>query len=447
MAAGPMRLLCCAFFNFLQFACPHCSREGQYVADVLHACQIHDAALEAETEARVARGAVFPEIEIEIILAEIHAELFHSCLQLLIVIFSLAAAHDLADGGNEAVHGGDGFAVVVLLHIEGLAVLRIVDDEDGLLEDLLREISLVLCLELFAPFRLVFKLYAGFLQDVDGFGIGDASEVGFRDVAQTLDQSLVDEGIEEVQFFRRVLKNIVDDVFEHALREIHVVFDIREGDFRLDHPEFRGVSRGVGVFGAEGRAEGVNVAEGLCVGFSVQLPGNREVGRLAEEILRVIHGAVLSAGRIADVQSRHLEHFAGALCVRARDDRGVDVDKTALLEELMDRVGDQRADAERRLECIRARAQMRNRAQELHAVALFLHREVRCRGTFDRDGICLDLEGLLRVRRGHQSARDDNGGAHVQVRDFTVVFHGVVDDDLQCVEAGAVMEHHEAEGL
>ena len=39
-------------------------------------------------------------------------------------------------------------------------------------------------------------------------------------------------------------------------------FSVGEGNFRLDHPELGGVAGGVGGFGAEGRAEGVDVAEG-----------------------------------------------------------------------------------------------------------------------------------------------------------------------------------------
>ena len=49
--------------------------------------------------------------------------------QRLEVVLTLAAADDLADAGHQAVHGSDGLAVVVQLHIEGLDLLRVVGDE------------------------------------------------------------------------------------------------------------------------------------------------------------------------------------------------------------------------------------------------------------------------------------------------------------------------------
>jgi len=47
------------------------------------------------------------------------------------------------------------------------------------------------------------------------------------------------------------------------------------------------VARGVAALGAEGRAEGVGLAEGLGEDFGLQLAGDRQVGLLAEEILGI----------------------------------------------------------------------------------------------------------------------------------------------------------------
>jgi hypothetical protein len=118
---------------------------------LLDAREVHDAALEAEAEARVARGAVFAQVEIELVVLLLHAQLVHAGDELVVVVLALAAADDLADAGHQAVHRGDGLAVGVELHVEGLDLLGVIRDEDGALEDLLREIALVLGLQVAAP--------------------------------------------------------------------------------------------------------------------------------------------------------------------------------------------------------------------------------------------------------------------------------------------------------
>ena len=78
-----------------------------------------------------------------------------------------------------------------------------------------------------------------------------------------------------------------------------------------------------------------------------------------------------------------LEHFARALAVAAGDDRRVHIDKAVFVEELVDRIGRRGTHAERRVEQIRSRTQVCNRAQVLDGVALFLQREMCIR---DRRG-------------------------------------------------------------
>ena len=56
---------------------------------------------------------------------------------------------------------------------------------------------------------------------------------------------------------------------------------------------------------------------------------------------------------------------------------------------------------------------MRNRPQILETVAFLLQRIVRCGSSLDLDFICLDLEGLLRLRSSYQCTGHDNGCSYI----------------------------------
>ena len=43
----------------------------------------------------------------------------------------LRAADDFADAGNQHVHGGHGFAVVIQAHVERFDFARVIEDGDG----------------------------------------------------------------------------------------------------------------------------------------------------------------------------------------------------------------------------------------------------------------------------------------------------------------------------
>ena len=79
----------------LQLTVIYGSGEGQYIADVAHAGQIHDAALKAQTEACVAGGAVLAQIQIEVVILGLKTQLVHACYQLIVVILTLASADAL----------------------------------------------------------------------------------------------------------------------------------------------------------------------------------------------------------------------------------------------------------------------------------------------------------------------------------------------------------------
>ena len=129
---------------------------------------------------------------------------------------------------------------------------------------------------------------------------------------------------------------VLHDLPRHGLHEllgqVHVVGEVSEGHFRLDHPELGRMPRGVGVLGAEGGPEGVDVAQRAGEELRLELPGHGQPGLLAEEVRPERPLAFGRRGR-AERERGHPEHLARALAVRAGDDRRVQVVEPALAEE------------------------------------------------------------------------------------------------------------------
>ena len=209
-------------------------------------------------------------------------------------LLALAAAAQLAHAGHQQIGRGHGLAVVVRAHIERLDLLGIVGHEHRLAKDLLGQVALVLGLQIATPIGLVLKLMAAFLKDFHGLGVAHAAKVGVAHGGQAVDQALLDKAVQELHLFGRFSQHRVDDVLDHILLKIHVLLERREGDFRLDHPEFGGVALRIAALSAEGRAEGVHLVEGQRQRLGVQLAGHGERNGLAEEILAVIDLPVLS---------------------------------------------------------------------------------------------------------------------------------------------------------
>ena len=85
----------------------------QDVADVAHAGQIHDQALEAQTVAGVLAGTVAAQVKVVLVLLGIHAQVLDAGLEQIQALLALGATDDLADARHQAVGGGDGLAVLM----------------------------------------------------------------------------------------------------------------------------------------------------------------------------------------------------------------------------------------------------------------------------------------------------------------------------------------------
>ena len=391
--------------------------------------------------------AVFPQVHVEAVVFFTHTQFFNTGLQNVVVILTLAAADDLADTGNQAVHSGNGFAVGIQLHVESLNFLGIVGDENGTLENLFRQETLMLGLQVAAPVDRVLKLCVMLLQNLHGIGIGNVTKIGVQHMVQPLQQTLIDKGVEEVHFLRSMLQNVGDDVLDHILGQMHIVFQISKGDFRFDHPEFSGVPGGVGILCPEGGAKGVDVTESHGIGFTVQLAGNRQIGGLAKEILAEVHLAILGFGNVVQVQGGHLEHFTGALTVGTGNEGRMDIDEIPLLEELVDGICSQGPYTKYSLEHIGTGTQMGHGAQKFHRVALFLHGIVAGGGTLNGYLGRLNFKGLLGIGGQQDFTLDDQSGTHVYFGNFLEIFHGVMIDHLDGSKKSAVIHNDEAKLL
>ena len=85
------------------------------------------------------------------------------------------------------------------------------------------------------------------------------------------------------------------------------------------------MTRCIGVFRAECGTECIDVLERHSVCFAVELTAYREVSGLAEEVLRIIDGAVFVLGQVVEIHCCDLEHFACTFTVAARDDGSMDI--------------------------------------------------------------------------------------------------------------------------
>ncbi len=124
---------------------------------------------------------------------------------------------------------------------------------------------------------------------------------------------------EEVDIVAAVVEDVLYAVFYELLGEVHVVGDVVECHFGLNHPELREVARRERTLGAERGAEGVDCTEGRGAKLALELSADGECGGAAEEVLAIVYGAVFGLREVAQRQGRHLEHRSGTLAVTACD--------------------------------------------------------------------------------------------------------------------------------
>ena len=128
-------------------------------------------------------------------------------------------------------------------------------------------------------------------------------------------------------------------MLDEILRQIHVVRDVIESHLRFHHPEFCKVSRCVGVFGSEGRAERVDLSKSRSSELAFKLSAYRKAGLLAEKVFAVVRGAFFAFRHIIEVESGDLKHLSRSFAVRGGYKRCVEIDESFFVEILVYGVG------------------------------------------------------------------------------------------------------------
>ena len=312
----------------------------------------------------------------------------------------------------------------------------------------LDQVALVLGLQVDAPFDREFELLAGLLEDLDRIGVVNALEWRVDEAFESRDGGLLDALGEEGHVVRALLEHGLEDELEQFLGDARVLFEIGKGDLGFDHPELGQVPRRVRVFGAEGRAKGVDLAQGQAIAFDVELARHGQECVLAEEIAAHVDRALVGARQVHQVEGRNAEHLAGTFGIRGGDDRRVDPAVAVLVEVAMDGRGQGVAHARDRTEQVGARSQVGDLAQEFERMRLGLDR-IGFRifdpaDHFDRTG--LQFETLALALRGDQFAAGNHGTAGREAQHFVgIVGEGVGRDHLDWIEAGTVAQVDEGQ--
>ena len=240
----------------------------------------------------------------------------------------------------------------------------------------------------------------------------------------------------------------MDEVLDEVLRQVHIVVIVVEGHLRLDHPKLCQVARGIRVLCAERRTKGVDFAQTHSSKFALQLAGDGEIGLLTEEVLAVVYGTLLGAGRIGYIQSRHLEHLPRSLSIGGCDQRSMEVDKALVVEVLVDRISHIVADAEDCTKGIGPRTEVSHLSQELKGVLLLLQgiRIGICR-TVDLDSISLYLYGLPLALTLDQLAIYGETSTGGDLLEQLLIDLTLVGNDLEVMHRGAIIHRNESDIL
>ena len=286
----------------------------------------------------------------------------------------------------------------------------------------------MLRLQIAAEGDRVFEFPAARLEQAHGIAVGNAGEPAFEHPPQAILKPGADKTIEQSQVIRAMLQHMPHAMGHQPLGQLHVVQDVAEGGFGLDHPEFRSVPGRVGVLGAERGPEGVDAPERAGERLPFQLTGDRERRGPAEKV-------IFRPGRPLRLRG-HAEHLARPLAVGTGDQGRMHVIESPRAEIVVHCPCRLRADAEHGAVLVGARAQMRDGAQKFIGMALFLERIRR------RIGKAEDLEGsgmhfpfLPLARRFHQRPADADGSSRVHALKILPGLRAFIYDALDIFQA------------
>lgn len=279
------------------------TRVGDGVADIFDSCQEDYESLEPESESGVRDGPVLPEVEVELVVCQLESICLDLSLENVEAVFSDTSSDQLADQRHQKVHSLDSLAILVVFHVESLDLLGVIVDEDGAVHNLLTDVSFVLGSKVDSPahgeLELDFFSSYGLLENFDGLGILHASERSLHGLGEVGDQLFVFEAlfedvfVEELKIFVAVLEDVLNTELDVGLSNSHVVFQLGEGHFGLNHPKFGQVSGSMTHLRTESGTEGVNIGHRTGEGLDCKLSRDSKEGLSGEEVLLVVDLLVL----------------------------------------------------------------------------------------------------------------------------------------------------------
>ena len=189
------------------------------------------------------------------------------------------------------------------------------------------------------------------------------------------------------------------------------------------------------MLGTESGAEGVNLAKTHCGHFALKLCRNGKTCLFAEEIVFVIF---LFGFKIAfPAVCGNAEHFASTLAVTACYNRGLNVAVAVFVEIFVNGVSKLVTNCKKSLKIAGANTKVRNGAQELGGVALFLQRIIRGAGA--KHGKAFAGNFIAVALRCNQGAANAKGGArHCGI--LQINFRFLINDNLNVCKAGAIVK-------
>ena len=392
------------------------AREGNHVADILHTGYEKHQAFEAETETGVRTRAVFADIEVPPNVFVRNSHFLGASHECIVVFFTNRTTDDFTDLREEHIGALHRFAVFVGLHVERLDFLRVINHDHRLLEVLFHEIAFVFGSQVAAPVYGELKLFAlgnGFFEQTNTFCVRQTHEFGVDHGVQAIEQGFVDHIIEEFEVLSAVFECPTYAVLDEVFFEIHQLREVHKGNFRLNHPELRKVARGVRVFGAEGRTEGVDRTECCGTEFAFELSRYGQARALTEEVVGIVDLSFVIFAQIIEILRRYLEHLSGTFAVTGRNDRAVEIAEAVFVEVGVNGHRHLMANAEDGTESVGAQTQMGVLTHVFKRLSFLLHGVIAAASTVDFDLCGLDFGGLSRALTFHQRtfyAKASTGG-------------------------------------
>ena len=183
--------------------------------------------------------------------------------QFVIISFTFGPSDNFTDFREQHIHRTNRLAILILLHIESFDLFRIVSQDYRTFEMLLNQEAFMFRSQVNPPIYRELECMAfsnSLFQNLAPFCIRQTDEIVFQHSLQTFDQTFIEHIVQEFDIVHTVVQSPLYTILDELFRQLHIIQNIVESHFRLDHPELGQVSRRIGVFRTESRTECINLS-------------------------------------------------------------------------------------------------------------------------------------------------------------------------------------------